>query len=210
MVTKFRMEKYIIMDTIIGAFTAIGTVAVAVVAIWGNWIRSKLAPPKLVIEPHNLGGNLTTFTNGKKVFCYHVVIRNKRTWSTSKNCRVLLKQILRRGPDNKFHIIPMVVPLQFVWAPADLTPSIVTINNEQILDLGYIEEGTKFFKPALYSYSNNFKGFVRKNEAVRYCLEIGSDNFYSEELKTFEVAWNGKWSDNSEEMAENLKITEIN
>ena len=204
------MEEFIIMDTIINAFAAIGTVTVAVVAIWGDWIRSKLAPPKLTIEPHNLRGNLTTFSNGKKVFFYHLKIRNKRSWSTSKNCRVLLKQILKRGPDNKFYLTPMVVPLQFVWSPAELTPPIVTINNEQILDLGCIEEDAEFFRPVLYSYSNNFKGFVGKNEAVRYCLEIVSDNFFSKELEIFEVAWNGKWSDNPEEMVENLKITEIN
>ena len=59
------------------------------------------------------------------------------------------------------------------------------------------------------NFQNNFRSFVGKNEAVRYCLEIVSDNFFSKELEIFEVAWNGEWSDNPEEMAENLKITEI-
>lgn len=46
---------------IIEGFAAFGTVAVAMLAIWGDWVRSILAPLKLTIIEHNFSGDPTTF-----------------------------------------------------------------------------------------------------------------------------------------------------
>jgi hypothetical protein len=40
-------------STVWEAVEAIGTVTVAILAIWGNGIRAFLSPPKLEIQPHN-------------------------------------------------------------------------------------------------------------------------------------------------------------
>jgi hypothetical protein len=55
--------------------------------------------------------------------------------------------------------------LQFVWAPAKGVPEIITIIKEPILDFGYVSENSNRFVPTLYSYANNFQGFVAQNEA---------------------------------------------
>ena len=61
---------------IIEGFTAFGTVAVAVLAIWGDWVRSILAPLKLTIIKHNFSGDQTTFTPPERppvrVMFYHL------------------------------------------------------------------------------------------------------------------------------------------
>src|SRR5437868_15174480 len=109
---------------VIDSATAFGTVAVAILAIWGERVRSWLAPPRLEIEPHNnLRGdpNVLTTQTGQRVgrgMYYHLKVVNKKPWLPVKNCRVVLKGISRRGPDGIFHPSPLVVPSQLVWAPA--------------------------------------------------------------------------------------------
>lgn len=198
---------------IIDAATAIGSLAVAVLAIWGERVRSWLAPAKLLLEPHNFRGNSNILTSDGKVVArvmyYHVKVVNKRPWLPVRNCRVLLKGISRRGPDNLFHPFPIVVPSQFVWAPASFAPILATVTNESIIDLGFIIEGEDAFKPALYSTPNNFDGYVKAGDAVRYELAIEADNFSSISYHVFEVAWDGQWESEPEKMEKHLRIREI-
>jgi hypothetical protein len=189
---------------VIQAIAAIGTIVLAALAIWGDWIRAKLAPPKLTIEPHNLSGNVTSFTTGSRVIFYQLKVKNHRSWIPAKNCRVLLTQITKRGPDGSFIPLPMSVPMPIVWAPAELTPPIITLGKEQVLDLGFLEENTDKFTPRLYALPNDFKGFVHKDEAVRYFCEIVSDNYVSKKPTVVEVAWDGEWSDNLDQMSQHL------
>ncbi len=188
---------------------AIGTLSVAILAIWGDWFRAKLAPPKLSIQAHNLRGTVTRFTNGPRVIYYYLKLVNLRSWVSAKNCRVLLRSIYRQGPNQQFSQALLPVPAQFVWAPAELTPAVITLTKEQVIDFGCLEEDDQHFRPVLYSYPNNFQGFVGANEAVRYCLEIVADGYDSKKYQVFEVAWDGKWSDNLDKMSESLTIREI-
>jgi hypothetical protein len=200
---------------LIDALAAVGTIIVAAAAIWGDWLRSRLAPAKLTIEPHNLRGDPTEFRNPNdpqtvtRVMFFHLKVVNQRPWLTVKNCRVLLKGISRRGPDGVFYPVPMSIPVQFVWAPAEMTPPVVTLVKEQILDLGFIKENEKKFIPRLWSTPYNFQGFVSKDEAVRYHMEIEATNFTSPRYQVFEVAWDGTWEYEPEKMRQHLRIKEI-
>jgi hypothetical protein len=198
----------------IEALVAIGTLTVAAAAIWGDWLRSRLAPAKLIILPHNLRGDPTLFGDPKsgqttRVMFFHLKVVNQRPWRTVDNCRVLLKGISRRGPDGGFYPVPMSIPIQFVWAPAEITPPVVTLVKEQILDLGFITEKDDKFTPRFYGTPFNFQGFVRKDEAVRYLLEIEATNFTSPRYQVFEVAWDGTWEYEPEKMEQHLRIKEI-
>lgn len=183
-------------DRVVAVFAALASITIAIAAIWGNWIRSVLAPAKLSIELHDPEGDLTRFSDAQtgkplpppnRVYYYHLKVVNKRRWYSPQNCCVLLKAINKRGPDGKFHPIRLPVPLQFVWAPAELAPRMVPVQKEQIFDFGRITEADPRFVPVLYSYSNNFEGFVGPNEAVRYSLEIVSDGYVSHKTQEFEV-----------------------
>lgn len=200
-------------NTTIDAATALGTVAVAVLAIWGERFRSWLAPPRLSLEPHNFRGDPNILTaDGKpiaRVMYYHLKVVNKRPWLPVRNCRVLLKGISRRGPDNIFHPFPLVVPPQLVWSPASFAPVLATVTKEHIVDLGLVIEGKDAYTPALYSTPNNFAGYVRTDDAVRYELAIEADNFSSDTYQVFEVAWDGEWKFVPEEMEKHLRIREV-
>lgn len=195
--------------------TAVGTITVTIMAIWGDWVRSHLVPPKLTIRAHNLRGNVTVFSsshpdlNNKRVIYYHLKVVNSRPWSPAKNCRVLLRAIWRRAPNQQFVTLPMVVPSQFVWAPAQLTPPSIALSNEHIFDFGMIIEGFDHFAPVLYAYGNDFAGRVQKGQAIRYALEIVADGFIAPNYHVFEVAWDGNWSDNLDDMEHSLTIREI-
>ena len=203
------MTKSEIINAIINGFTALGTIIVAILAIWGESIRSIFVGPKLSLVPHNLRGSIVPITGGPQSVFYHLKVINERSSIRATNCRVLLKKLWWRAPNGEFQEINLTVPLTYVWAPSEITPPYVTLVKEHILDFGIVVEGENFFRPVLLSYTNNFQGFVRANDVLRFGLEIVSDNFVSPHLQVFEVAWNGEWSDNLDEMAHNLQIQEV-
>ncbi|MGA2656698.1 MAG: hypothetical protein ABSH34_04165 [Verrucomicrobiota bacterium] len=102
-----------------------------------------------------------------------------------------------------------MVPLQFAWAPAESTPALVNVASNQVVDLGFLAEGDPHFVPRLCVLLNDFQGFVGQNECVRFSLEIAADGCNSRHYQVFEVAWNGCWSDNLDQMAQNLTIREV-
>ena len=199
-----------IVSAIINGFIAIGTVAVAILAIWGDPIRATVAGPKLKLFPHNnLRGSVVPLSNGILSIYYHLKVVNERSSVSAANCRVLLKKIWRKAQNGDFLEVNLAVPVIYIWAPSEITPPYITLRNEHVLDFGRVNQGDNRFFPLLLSCTNNFEGFVRPNDAVRFGLEIVSDNFMSKQLQIFEVAWNGQWNDNLDTMGQNLQIREI-
>ena len=203
------MTKAEIINAIINGLTAVGTIAVAILAIWGDSIRTWFTGPKLALIPHNFRGTVVPITNGPRAVFYHLIVVNRRSTVTATNCRVLLKKIWRRAPNGAFQEVGLKVPLIFAWAPSEIMPPYISLRKEQVLDFGTVIDGQDYYRPLLLSYTNNFQGFVRAGEVVRFGLEIVSDNFVSSRLQIFEVAWNGQWSDNLDVMAQNLQIQEV-
>jgi hypothetical protein len=195
-------------NLIIQAAIAIGTIAVAIIAIYGDYFRNKIFPPKAKIILHNTDGILTSYQNGIPVWFYHLKVVNQTHFSL-KNCRVFLKEIQKKGPDDSYDKIPLPVPHQFIWSPAGFEPKEILINKDHIFDFGSLSKGSGCWKPELYWRANNFIGDVKPGEVVRYILEVDSEGMTAEIKQIYEVAWNGKWSDKLEEMKLNLKINEV-
>ncbi len=203
--------------TAIDLVTALATLAVAIMAIWGERIRSILAPPKLVLRPHTFRGSPTTLvipgvidpSGGTRVMYYHLKVVNLRPWLAAQHCRVLLTGISRRRPDGSFLPVHLPVPVQFVWPNEGEEPQRITVTKESVLDFGCVAENLERFEPLLYTYPNNFKGFVAKGEAVRYQLEVDAANFVSPCPQVFEVAWDGEWHAEPEQMEQHLSVREV-
>ncbi len=189
------------------------TLFLGAIAIWGDNIRALFSGPKLELIPYNFRGAvvpvaLANNQQGRAIF-YHLQVKNLSKTVSAKNCRVLLKKLWLRVPNGEYQEIELTVPLTFIWSPREITPPYITIVKEQVLDFGILIEGENLFRPVLLSYTNNFRGFIQPNGAIRYGLEIVSDDFVSKNLQVFEVAWNGGWSDNLDSMAQNLQIKEV-
>jgi len=201
------------------ALGSIGSILVAVIAIWGEWIRSKFFGPQLSLVPHNFRGNVTTATETEirtgfiirsyKAIYYHLRVENSRRWAVAKNCRVLLREVYKREPNGEFQRLPLVVPLHYVWSPREWSPAFKSVSDNEVLDFGSISEISDRFNPKFYVTSANFEGYVEANEVVRYGLSIVADNFVSPNLQVFEVAWDGRFSENLDEMSRSLNIREI-
>lgn len=200
-------------NLVIQFFIALGTIVVAILAIWGNLFRSILIPPKLKIVGQNLRGELTQLVGSNfnsRVVYYHLKVVNGRTWSTAKNCKVLLTEVHLRSPNGQFQRVSLNAFPSFRWTPAELTGLTLDISHEQIFDFGRVIENANRFEPTLSIYPNNFNGFVTANSVVRYTLKIVAEGYESKKTQVFEVAWNGNWSDNMDIMSQNLIIQEIN
>jgi hypothetical protein len=196
-------------EIIFSGLTAFGTVAVAVLAIWGDYIRAHLVPGRLAIEIYEEDGD-TVGQPPNQVYYRHLRVVNRRPWRHGGNCRVLLRGMSRRAPNGMFHPIPIPVPLQFIWTPPDTMPPLVAIHRDQILDFVYIRQGANLrWEPRLYWKPGNFAGFVGPNEAIRYSLQIVSDAYVSETDQVFQVAFDGVWDPVPAQMMMHLTIDEI-
>jgi hypothetical protein len=201
--------------------TALGTVGVAILAIWSEKFKAWFAPPKLSIQlnmpvgtpsliTHKMGAKVTG--GGIEAMYYHLKVINKRPWIPVHNCRVLLTGLSKRGPDGKFSKVPMPVPLEYMWAPAEpRRPRSRTVVRERVVDFGAVESGKFEFSPALYLYvaSLGEHGYVRKDQAVRYYVEVDALNFVQRRPHVFEVSWDGVFDFSREKMEQHLRIREV-
>lgn len=197
-------------NLVIQLITSIGTITVVIIAIWGDWLKAKLTPPKLKIVTLNTRGELTKFGNGRRVYFYHFKVINSRPWTIAKNCKVLLKGIYKELPSGQFQNLPLNTNPSFIWTPAEITPQTINLSKEQAFDFGFLAENASEFSPVLNIVPNNFQGFVRAGQKVRFALQPSADNLLTEKYQVFEVAWNGNWSDSLENMMQNITIREIN
>ena len=90
-----------------------------------------------------------------------------------------------------------------------LLPLLLIFQANIHLDFGRIVEGDLKFNPSLNIYPNNFDFSIKKNDCTRYFLEICAEGFKNKKFQVFEICWNGKWTDNLDEMETNLIIREI-
>jgi hypothetical protein len=183
----------VVITQIIEGFTAFGTIAVAVVAIWSDWFRSKLALAKLTLDLHTPEGDPTRFDPpGTRVMFYQLKVKNERPWLSAQNCRVMLIGLQRRGPNGIFQPVPMSVPSQFTWAPSEIIAAHGHGSQSTNSRPWVIAENSTEFRPRLYWTSHNFQGVVGAHEAVRYQLQIQALNFVSS-IFGVEVSWDGIW-----------------
>jgi hypothetical protein len=190
--------------------TGIGTLAVAVVAVWGAELKAWLHPPKAAIEVQNLLGEYTHFGDNRPVVFYHLKVVSRRRFAPLRNCRVLLAALWRRSKAGRFEPAPMPVPFQLAWAPSESTPALMTIQSEQPFDLGFLRSPTTEevgrFQPALYHLPFDFRGFVLAGEAVRYALRVEADGMVDGHTRLVQISWDGQWSDDLGQLATHLSV----
>ncbi len=197
-------------DTLINFGVAVGTILVAIAAIWGDRLTSWLNPTRARIEPHNIKGRKEVDAGwGGQIVRYHLKVANKTRWKTLHNCRVLLTEVHRKDSNGKFQRDPLPVPRRFIWAPADLSPIAVTLSKDQIFDFGALSLSEAKFRPCLYPQGGELHAEVERDEVVRYRLEVVADNFQHRGTQLFEVAFDGTCSDDLDELSRHLVIREI-
>lgn len=193
---------------ILDILVAIGTIAIAILAIWGDWFREKFAAPKLALRLRSRYGNPTTI-NGRNVLYYHLVVKNNRKWSLAKGVQIMVNGIWRKAADGTFKPETLAAEIPLTWSFPQFSPINPTLRNERICDLGYLAQGNSHFKPSLYFYPNNFKGFVGAGDSVRLGIIVNAENFTSAKSFVVEISWDGKWDTDLDQMEKHLVVKEI-
>lgn len=197
-------ESYSIATQLIVAF---GTIVVAIIAIWGDFLRSVFAAPKLKISLFDKEGEPTQYSDGRNVRYYHLLIKNIRKWAPAKNVLVHVVSLEKPNPDGEWQKAMYSGHVPLVWQFGDYYPGYPSIGRERICDLGRITENGVFELKTLFR-PNNFDGSVRRNQKIRVHLQAVSDNGHSNML-ILEIAWDGNWSLEAKEMANHLVIKEL-
>jgi len=190
-------------------FIAIGTVAIAILAIWGEKIRNWIAAPRLELKLHNARGDLTTRQDGSRTIYYHIRIENKRQWRPAKRVRIVCNAIAKKRADGSFKPESLIVPVQLTWAFPTFHELLPNIVRDDICDLGFVDENTGEFKLSLYIYPSNFRGSISANQTIRISLIASADNFVSKSPYVLEIFWDGNWSSDLEEMQNHIVIKEV-
>lgn len=193
---------------IINIITATSTLALAVVAIYGETIKRWLNSPLVEVLLKNPYGDFTTIANKidrfNSVYCYHLNVINKNPKSVANNCYVQIVQIDKLTEKGRKKI-DLNVPVYIRWVPNELREFTINLSHERQIDFGYLKQGDKAFFPWLQTYPNNFKGYVESETTLIYSIQVFADS-YKSEIFEFSVYWNGVYDENREQMSKNLVI----
>lgn len=192
---------------IIQGAAAIGTIAVAIMAIWGEWVRGKVAGPKLQLSLHDPEGEPLTLTDGTPARFYHLKVQNNRRWAAAKEVRVVLTKLNKPAADGSFPSAPLSGPLQLTWQHSQFHYVTSTIGRDDICDLGFLRRGLGF-SLSPYVLANNFDGHLTTAGKMRAEVIAVADNGESSPL-LIEIAWDGQWSEDTKEMSKHLVIKEV-
>lgn len=190
------------------AYTIV-TLGVLVVAVFGEPIRNRWWGPKLRMRLNDPNGFVVKRQDGTPTRYYHLEITNERPSVPARGVRVVCTsmRIMNEDPCPRDVVIPF--RLQLVWTPLGSRLQFPTISRIDRCDLGHLDMGSDRFEFDFYDKPNEFSSFVPRRGCVHVSLEAEAENCSLASRATFEVKWDGEWSDNDEEMAQHLIVRQI-
>jgi hypothetical protein len=199
------------LDQAIQIASAVGTIAVAILAIWGERIKLLFGlGPKLVLTLHDPHGELTTASkDGQSTLAryYHLRVSNQHRWTQATNVRVVIVGLAMPAADGNLVNQPLSGPLQLMWQFSNFHLLYSILGPDDFCDLGYILRGSRF-ELTPYVFPRNFTGVLERNQKMRVEVKAVADNAESKSL-CVDISWDGTWSDDTLEMAKHLVVKEV-
>ena len=186
---------------------AVGTIALAIVALWGHIIRSRWLGPRLCISLRSENGERSEFGDGVMSRYYHIRVFNRRRSAPAHNVRIVLKSLFRPMANGEMSPTALSGPLQMAWQFQGSNPQFQTIGAESVCDLGYLRQDSDFTLSMLYHHFS-FTPTVSANQRIIATFVALSDETESNELR-IEIAWDGLWNEDSDEMRQHLVVRAI-
>ena len=205
--------------------TAVGTIAVAIIAIWGEHIRYYIAGPKLRIsfpykegvisqqrETREMTQGPPTVSNVPYRF-YHVIVENSVNWSPASRVQLnLVRMAIKTSSEEGYEEFELHWNLAFKYAFHGIGRNSEnperTVGPKQTVDLLFVRENGEP-KLNFLLIPNGFPNTLATNMTYRIAIQAQAENT-SSNIIYLKISWNGKWHIGDSEMANNLKITEIN
>src|SRR3990170_3002696 len=171
------------LDQIIQIAVGVGTIAVAILAIWGDQVRHRLGLGlRLTLLLDDPLGELIDISEGTGIRTparyYHLRVRNSHGWSQATNVRVVITGLAKPAADGSMVTQPLSGPLQLMWRFSSYHPS--------------------------YSIVGPDDG----NQRMQVVLKAIADNAESPFI-CIEVSWDGQWADDTLEMAKHLVVKQV-
>lgn len=201
------------LDQVLQLGVAVGTIAVAILAIWGERIRQLLGlGPKLVLKLHDpQGESIDVLTESGKPIpsrYYHLRVSNKKRWSQATNVRIVITGLARPAADGRLVSQPLSGPLQLMWRFTNFHLLYSIVGPDDICDLGHLFRGDNF-RLTPYVFPSNFTGILDPNQRMRVEVKAVGDNAESKPI-CIDISWDGNWSDDTLDMAKHLVVKEVN
>jgi len=191
----------------------LGTWVIAIAAIWGEKIRSKIFKPKLqlsLVDKQGLATFQTIPGNPPKTIdarYYHLRVTNGLAFPAAQEVQVLLLALDKRGPDDNPQRL-FTGPLPMVWTHQQLHPLARTIGHktEAEADLMFVREDVLQLTPMLLP--NHLAASMQGETHIWVTLVARGLNGESKPLR-LRIDWDGLWEKGDAEMARHLKISAV-
>lgn len=198
---------------------ALATFLVVLVALFGDWLRTKLFRPKLDLQLLSREGEKAriviasvdqetgqTKTREEDARYYHIRVSNSKRWPAATQVQIHLLRVEEPGPDDQFRVTwAGDVPLR--WRHQDIHPLARTIGHDADCDLCCVVKG-KWLELTPLVAPLNLNAKHRGTTRMRILLQARAVEADSE-LLHIEVSWNGQWADGDKEMAGNMVVKEL-
>lgn len=183
----------------------LATIGVCILAVWGTGIQRKWAGARYTIGINEPQGLLVTRKNQKRVWFFHLKIRNIRPFTTS-HIRVCCTNMERFDVQGRW--VREIFPerLVFLWAYSDVYGTQRAVGDEAALDLVFVDEDSDNLHLSLGIRPNNVTTHLEKEEKIRLTLGVEVDWHLQRERTVVEISWNGNWSETASEMFNNVRI----
>ncbi len=198
--------------------SAVGTIGAVVVALFGEPLKRRLFPPSLQLSLRDPRGETVTVrqTRGgaavlapiitRQARYYHLIVSNSKRWPTVQDVRVLLLEVQELGQDGQFTTIwTGATPMR--WRHQEFEPPAKPVGPSADVDLCSIIKDQSVSLLTLFS-PTNLPGIITAGARKRFKFQAQGIEVDSSPL-LIEIAWNGQWSDNPDEMANGLVVKEI-
>ena len=186
---------------------AVAVLILAVLAIWGDWVRSILAAPKLKVSLRSEEGVPTSSQDGSPVRYYHLVVSNSRRWAPARNAIPYIRMVERPGPDGQWRPAMFTGPVTLWWQFGKHTPGLPMIGQERICDLARIVQGKNFELVPMFR-PNSLDATLEPSMKMRVHVFVNADSGESPDT-VIEIAWDGNWVDGAQEMRRHLVLKEV-
>ena len=190
-------------------------IAAVVVALFQEWLRAKLFPPRLSLSllsdkgyPADVDLDWSDeygahHKRKEKARFYHLVVRNTRRWSKAHQVQVFLVKV--EVPGNGGTVLEQWtgdIPLR--WRYQESNPVVRTIGPDAQCDLFNVVRG-KWLELCPLFRPEELPGRWKGGVTIRLTLQLRSLELDLSPM-TIHVAWDGEWDDGEAEMKRHVAI----
>jgi hypothetical protein len=185
--------------------TALGSVAVFAVAIWGDWIKAQLFPISLSIASGRLTDNPVQLNTGRHAWFYHLPVRNERRFPSASQVQLLMLSLEQINPITGVPSLLFSEPLPMWWQRGEVLPVMRTVGPEAIAVIFYVTDPPSQFTFTPLVKVSHFPPSFTRAVTLRLTVQARAIEGDSAAVR-LRIEWDGGWSPNSSQMTNHLAI----